>query len=131
MTEDDSYVELHANSAFSFLAGASQPESFITRAAELGMSSIALADRNGVYGAARFHTAAKRCGVQAHIGAEVAVSALGNRLFPPAWLPHAEREDPARLTLLCTSQVGYQNLCQLITRLKMRESTKSEGAATL
>ena len=30
-----------------------------------------------------------------------------------------------------TSQVGYQNLCQLITRFKMRESSKAEGAATL
>ena len=28
------------------------------------MPAMALADRNGLYGAARFHTAAKRCGVQ-------------------------------------------------------------------
>jgi error-prone DNA polymerase len=33
--------------------------------------------------------------------------------------------------LLCASQTGYQNLCQLITRFKMREVTKTEGAATL
>ena len=72
------YVELHAASAFSFLAGASQPEALINRAAELGMPSIALSDRNGLYGAARFHTAAKRRGVRAHIGAEIAVSGVGN-----------------------------------------------------
>ena len=35
------------------------------------------------------------------------------------------------MTLLCASQTGYQNLCQLITRFKMREATKAEGAATL
>ena len=52
------YVELHAASAFSFLAGASQPEALIERACELGMPAIALADRNGLYGVARFHTAA-------------------------------------------------------------------------
>ncbi len=96
------------------------------------MPAIALADRNGVYGAARFHTAAKRCNVKAHIGAEIAVSSFGNRLTPPEWLPH---QHPARavraLLLLCASQTGYQNLCQLITRFKMRESTKAEGAATL
>src|SRR5208282_2772027 len=36
-----------------------------------------------------------------------------------------------RITLLCVSQTGYQNLCQLITRFKMRETTKAEGSATL
>ena len=131
MTDREEYVELHASSAFSFLAGASQPEALIECAAELGMQAIALADRNGLYGVARFHTAAKRSGVQAHIGAEIAVSSFGNRLTPPAWLPHQCPAEPARITLLCVSQTGYQNLCQLITRFKMREITKAEGAATL
>ena len=125
------YVELHAASAFSFLAAASQPEALIERAAELGLSALALADRNGLYGVARFHTAARRCGVKAHIGAEITVSSFGARLQPAAWLPHQPLNEPARIILLCASQVGYQNLCQLITRFKMRESTKAEGAATL
>ena len=128
---DDSYVELHASSAFSFLAAASTPESLAEHAAKLEMPALAIADRNGVYGAARFHTAAKRCGVKAHIGAEIAVSSFGRKLQPPSWLPHAVQDEPARITLLCTSQTGYQNLCQLITRFKMREATKTEGAATL
>lgn len=125
------YIELHAASAFSFLEAASLPESLMERAAELSMPSIALADRNGIYGAARFHTAAKRAGIRAHIGAEIAVSALGNRMTPPDWLPHQHPAEPPRIVLLCTSRIGYQNLCQLITRFKMRETTKAEGAATL
>ncbi len=128
---DDGYIELHATSAFSFLAGASQPEALMERAARIGMPSMALGDRNGLYGAARFHTAAKRCGVRAHIGAEIAVSSFGNRLTPPPWLPHQYPAEPPRLLLLCASQAGYKNLCQLITRFKMRETTKAEGAATL
>jgi error-prone DNA polymerase len=130
MTETGDYIELHAASAFSFLEGGSQPEALIERAAELEMPSIALADRNGLYGAARFHTATKLNEVKAHIGAEIAVSSFGNRLTPPAWLPHQHWQEPPRITLLCTSQTGYQNLCQLITRFKMREPTKAEGAAT-
>jgi error-prone DNA polymerase len=126
----DGYVELHAASAFSFLEGASQPESLIERAVELEMPAMALLDRNGVYGAARFHTSAKRNKVRAHIGAEVAVSSLGPRLTPPAWLPHQYIKEPARLPLLCESREGYQNLCQLITQFKIRETTKKEGAAT-
>src|SRR3984885_13883375 len=125
------YVELHAASAFSFLEGASLPEDLIQRAAELNMPAMALLDRNGVYGSARFHTLARKHGVRAHVGAEVAVSSLGRRLTPPNWLPHQHAPEPARLPLLCSSRTGYQNLCQLITRFKMRETTKCEGAATL
>ena len=128
---DSDYIELHTASAFSFLEGASQPEEMAERAAELNMPAIALADRNGVYGAARFHTAAKRNGIKAHIGAEIAVSSFGKRLAPPAWLPHQFPAEPVRVLLLCASQTGYQNLCQLVTRFKMREATKAEGAATL
>ena len=124
------YVELHAASAFSFLEAASQPESLIERAAELDMPAMALLDRNGVYGAARFHTAGKRNSVRAHIGAEVAVSSFGPRLAPPAWLPNQHKAEPARIPLLSESRSGYQNLCQLITQFKMRETTKGEGSAT-
>src|SRR6516165_9947011 len=130
-TNESEYIELHAASAFSFLDGASEPETLVERAVELDMPAIALADRNGVYGAARIHTAAKRNGVKAHIGAEIAVSSFGNRLTPHAWQPHQCLAEPASIVLLCASQTGYQNLCQLITRFKMRESTKTEGAATL
>src|SRR5580693_4707258 len=125
------YIELHAASAFSFLEGASQPESLIERAVELEMPAMALLDRNGVYGAARFHTSAKRNKVRAHIGAEVAVSSLGPRLTPPAWLPHQYIKEPARLPLLCESREGYQNLCQLVTRFKLRERTKGDGSAKI
>ncbi|MGD0786917.1 MAG: error-prone DNA polymerase [Terracidiphilus sp.] len=131
MIDSHEYIELHASSAFSFLAGASQPEALIECAAHLEMPAIALADRNGLYGVARFHTMAKECGVKAHIGAEIAVSSFGNRLTPPSWLPHQCPAEPPRILLLCASQTGYRNLCQLITRFKMREETKAEGAATL
>ena len=99
------------------------------RAAELEMPAMAIADRNGVYGAARFHTSGQRSGVRAHIGAEVAVKSFGERLKPPAWLPHQCPPEPARVTLLCETRQGYQNLCQMITQFKMRETTKQEGAA--
>src|SRR5580704_11050575 len=102
------YTELHARSAFSFLEGASIPEELAERCAERGMAAMALLDRDGVYGAPRFYLAAKKISVRAHIGAEV-TSAAGWR-FP----------------LLVASRAGYQNLCQLITRMKLR-ARKGEG----
>lgn len=122
-------MELHAASAFSFLEASSSPEQLIERAVALEIPAIALLDRNGVYGSARFHTSAKRNDVRAHVGAEIAVSNFGPRLTPPAWLPHQHKPEPARLPLLCKSRDGYQNLCQLITQFKMREVTKKEGMA--
>src|SRR5687767_15287375 len=69
-----SYIELHAASAFSFLNGASLPETLIDACHDLEMPAMALLDRDGVYGAARFHLAGKKAGVQAHVGAEVSMS---------------------------------------------------------
>ncbi len=47
------FVELLARSNFSFLRGASQPEEVVLRAAQLGLTGIALCDHDGLYGAAR------------------------------------------------------------------------------
>jgi error-prone DNA polymerase len=123
------YVELHAASAFSFLEGGSLPETLAKRAFELEMPAMALLDRNGFYGSARFHKIATENGLRAHVGTEVAVSSFGQRLKPPLWLPHQHLSEPSRLPLLCETREGYQNLCQLITRFKMRETTKQEGSA--
>ena len=65
------YVELHAASAFSFLEGASVPEELAAVCAEHGMPAMAVADRDGVYGAPRFHMAMKKAGMRAHIGSEI------------------------------------------------------------
>jgi error-prone DNA polymerase len=126
MTEN--YVELHASSAFSFLEGASQPEELMEQAVHLELPAMALLDRNGVYGSARFHTSAKRNNIRAHVGAEIAVSDMGTRMMHASWMPHQRVAEPCRLPLLCESRIGYQNLCQLITKFKMREPKKSEGA---
>jgi error-prone DNA polymerase len=130
MTEHDGYVEFHANSAFSFLEGASQPEHLIDVAEQIGMPAMALLDRNGLYGAARFHLRAKEKGIRSHIGAEIASDCFASRMQPPLWLPHQHDRQHARLPLLCTSQTGYNNLCQLITRFKLRERGKAEGFAS-
>ena len=124
-------MELHAASAFSFLEGASRPEDLVSRANELGLSAMALVDRDGVYGAPRFHMAAKSVGIQPHVGAEISVQGFGNRVGSPQGLPNSSSARPVRVTLLVESRKGYQNLCRLITRYKLREEEKGTGTATL
>jgi error-prone DNA polymerase len=104
------YVELHARSAFSFLRGASIPESYAAHCAELveqgsATPAMALTDVDGVYGSVRFRYEAKKRKIRAHVGAEVS-----------GW--------GGRYTLLCESRQGYQNLCRLITRIKLRAGAK-------
>jgi error-prone DNA polymerase len=114
-----SYVELHAASAFSFLEGASVPEELLDRCVAAEMPAMALLDRDGVYGAARFHLAAKKAGVKAHIGAEVSCfSFLVSRKNQVSAEKRGTRNE--KLALLVESRAGYQNLCRLITRMKMR-----------
>ncbi|HEX6044815.1 MAG TPA: error-prone DNA polymerase [Pyrinomonadaceae bacterium] len=102
------YIELHTRSAFSFLEGASVPEEIIAAGLALEMSALALLDRDGVYGAPRFHLAGKKNGVKAHIGAEISVK---NPLF---------KSHTCSLPLLVKTRQGYQNLCRLITLMKLR-----------
>ncbi|MGA2419269.1 MAG: DNA polymerase III subunit alpha, partial [Candidatus Acidiferrum sp.] len=111
------YCELHARSAFSFLEGASNPEELIAVCAEHGMPAMALLDRDGVYGAPRFHLAGAKAGVKAHIGAEVTAEETNTEKDVRGW----------RYVLLVKSRIGYQNLCRLITRMKSR-AAKGEGS---
>src|SRR5258708_13350934 len=124
------YVEVHARSGFSFSGGGSVAEILMARCAELQMPAMALLDRNGLYGAPRFHITAEKLGLRAHIGAEIAVGDAGGRVRPPAWVPHHVPVEPVRLALLAESVTGYQSLCRLITRYKLPEATTGEGAAS-
>ncbi len=106
------YTELHVRSAFSFLQGASLPEEYAAMAAEYGYSSLGLLDTDGFYGSPRFHLAATKVGIRAHIGAEISCT------------------DGGRYPLLIKNRTGYQNLCRLLTRMKMRVPKNTPTAAT-
>ena len=110
------YIELRTASAFSFLQAASSPEALVARAAELGYPSLALLDRDGVYGAPRFHKAARAAGLRPLIGAELTMKAAAGH----HWV----------LPVLVESAQGWRHLCQLISRMKLR-AAKGHGALTL
>src|SRR3954453_18702872 len=65
------YAELHSHSNFSFLHGASPVEDMAERAAELGLSGLAITDPDGLYGVVRFATAAEAAGIRPIIGVEI------------------------------------------------------------
>ncbi len=105
---DCRYIELHARSAFSFLRGATLPETLTARAADLGLPALALCDRMGVYGSPRASAIAGDSGIRLIHGAELVM------------------QDGSVLPVLVEDRKGYQNLCQLLTRAHLR-APKGEG----
>ena len=89
------------------------------------MAAMALLDNDGVYGAARFHLAAQKIGIKAHIGAEITVrhqtSDIRNQKAEGR-KQKADRNDIQTfvLSILVRDRTGYQNLCRLITLMKLR-----------
>src|SRR5207245_9936489 len=90
------FVHLSVRSYFSMKDGAFSPEDLALRAAELGMPAVALTDRDGLYGAARFGTACAHVGVRPIYGASLTVRTL--------------RPDRS-ITVLAKDAVGSRNLC--------------------
>jgi len=121
MASPRDYVELRAQSAFSFLEACSNPEDLIEAAAERGHETLALADRDGVSGAPRFHKAAQQAGLRALVGSAISVGdGHGTDRFAA----------PDRVTLLCESPEGWRRLCRMITRAHSRRDKALEARDT-
>ncbi|MDO5669886.1 MAG: error-prone DNA polymerase [Corynebacterium sp.] len=101
------FAELHAVSSYSFLGGASEPESLVERAVELGLSALALVDRDGFYGAVKFAEAAAEAGLPTVFGAELS---LGKKVLP----------------VLARGPEGYRRLSHLVADAHMAAGIKGE-----
>ena len=109
------YVHLDVRSYFSLKEGAFSPEALARRAAGLGMPAVALADRDGLYGAARFVDACEREGVRPILGASLTVREAGTLPLPRA----GRRPADASVIVLALDANGYANLCRLVTDAHM------------
>lgn len=96
------YTPLWCKSAYSFLEGASHPDELIEEAHRLGLRSLALTDRDGVYGIVRAHKKAAELGIQLIVGSEITLL------------------DDSTLILIVSSRTGYANLCRLISLGRLR-----------
>ncbi len=98
------FVPLRVLSAYSMLEGAIDPKAMAKLAKERGFPAIAIADRNGLYGAVMFANACKAEGVQPIVGALLGIA----------------RDEEGRLVdylpLYAQDDTGYDNLCHLVSR---------------
>ena len=112
------FIELSATSNFTFLTGASHPEDYVLRAAELGFDAIAIADVNSVAGIVRAHTKARELARDG--GPKL-------RLIPAARLV---MEGGFSVTALPQDRAGWGRLCRLLT-LGRRCAPKGQCHLTL
>jgi error-prone DNA polymerase len=127
------FAHLHVASGYSPRYGASHPEQLVLRAAERGMDTLALTDRDTVTGAVRFAQACAATGVRPVFGVDVAVEALA----PP---PPAQRhrapvrggahvvEPPLRVVLLAQDKAGWARLCRLVSAAHAGTAGSGGGA---
>jgi len=104
------FVHLHTHSEFSLLDGLGRIVDLVDEASAKGFDSLALTDHGALYGAVAFHQAASAKGIKPIIGVETYVA----RRSMTDKEGKADAQ-PFHLVLLATNDVGYRNLCRLVT----------------
>jgi len=97
------YAELHCHSNFSFLEGAAHPEELAEVAASLGLSALAITDRNGLYGIVRFAEAARAVGLPTIFGVELDCVNI------PSYTTEGS------IVLLCRGAQGYAHMARAVS----------------
>ncbi|MBA2715477.1 MAG: DNA polymerase III subunit alpha [Propionibacteriales bacterium] len=146
----DPFVHLHVASGYSLKYGGSSPARLVEQAADADMDTLALTDRDGMYGAIRFVKACMTRGIRPLLGVDLAIEPAGlmrppagSRGTPGAGLSKAfatqksadrrpaarvsparggTYRDPAlpRVTLLAASKAGWAALCRLVSATHLR-----------
>ena len=123
----DGFAHLHVASGFSLRYGASSPADLVRRAAELGHDTLALTDRDGLYGAVRFALACRENGIAPVFGVDLAVGPSGllpdrltvgrttsRRRTPARGGPWVDERRP-RVVVLARNRRGWAALCRLVS----------------
>ena len=105
-----SFVHLHVHSEYSLLDGACRIGDLAKRAKELGQTALAVTDHGVMYGAVAFYRACLSEGIRPIIGCEVYVAPRTR--FDKE---HGLDNSYSHLILLCKNDVGYRNLCYLVS----------------
>jgi len=101
--EMSSFVPLHVHSSFSPAWGLHHPEKLCLAARNMGITRMALTDRNGLYGIPHFIQCAQEAGIAPIIGSEAVTR-------------------DHRAVILVQDQTGYENLCRLLSDLHCRKN---------
>ncbi len=98
------FVHLRLHSEYSITDGIVRLDKAVARARDDGQPALALTDLGNAFGLVKFYQAARKAGIKPLLGADV-------------WVGHPQAPDDAsRLLLLCRTNAGYRQLCELLSR---------------
>jgi DNA polymerase-3 subunit alpha len=103
------WIPLHVHSQYSILDASASVNNIAERAAQFGMSAVALTDHGNLFGVVDFYKACKDAKVKPIIGCEFYV-ASGNRRDKKKGIGNRASFP---LVLLAKNNIGYHNLCKL------------------
>ncbi|PNU20889.1 DNA polymerase III subunit alpha [Geothermobacter hydrogeniphilus] len=106
------FVHLHLHSQYSLLDGAIKIGDLVQRARDLKMPAIAVTDHGNMHAAVEFYLKANDAGIKPIIGSELYVAPESRFKKTDA---RGSSEASYHLVLLCQNQVGYRNLCKLVS----------------
>ncbi|MFA1547628.1 DNA polymerase III subunit alpha [Actinomadura chokoriensis] len=92
-------MHLHVASGYSLRHGVASPAALAERAADLGMETLALTDRDGLYGAVRHVRSCTGAGIGPVVGADLRVVSTGEE----------------RIVVLAEGRAGWRSLCRLVS----------------
>lgn len=102
---DPSFVHLRLHTEYSLRDGILRIPSLLEKATKLKMPALAITDLGNLYATVKFYQQALDNGLKPIIGADMTVACHKN-----------SQATSHRLTLLCQTNEGYQNLTKLISR---------------
>ena len=116
------FAHLHLHSQYSLLESSIRLDELLKVAVQDGMSAVGLTDHGNMFGAVDFYLKAKKHGLKPILGCEVYL-APGGRLLrgntqsgDDELAPYSVgRSGLQHLVLLVQNEVGYQNLCKLVS----------------
>ncbi|WLD92356.1 DNA polymerase III subunit alpha [Alkalihalobacillus sp. AL-G] len=109
-----SFVHLHIHSEYSLLESACRIDKLIDRAAQLGMDSLALTDRNVMYGILPFYQTCVSKGIKPILGLEIDMDPSTDE---------RGKEGTSRLLLYARNNDGYHNLVKISSLIGKNTST--------
>ncbi|WP_232548579.1 DNA polymerase III subunit alpha [Propioniciclava soli] len=114
----DPFVHLRVASGYSLQYGTAHPSALVAQAANHDMDTLALTDRDGLYGAIRFAKACLGAGVAPVVGADLAVERDGRRAAGAGWTRGGDALP--RVVVLAESRRGWGSLCRLVSATHAR-----------
>ena len=108
---ENNFVHLNLHTEYSLSEGVNSIDSFLARAKELGMTSLAVTDYTNMFCSVEFYQKAKKMGIKPIIGLELPIF-------------NKDEQNIFNLTLLAKNYNGYKNLVKLASELYKKNENR-------